>query len=110
MDGAQWSAGLGDYIYNEKGYRTIATIGEDYSFVYTQVFGLVLEFCQAGGEITERLWVPLGTKDFGSIIAALPDDVDAIYLGLGGGDAGQLPEPVPASRWRCQPDRRHHHG
>ncbi|MEM8754847.1 MAG: ABC transporter substrate-binding protein, partial [Pseudomonadota bacterium] len=32
-------------------------------------------------------WVPLGTKDFGSIIAALPDDVDAIYLGLGGGDA-----------------------
>ena len=37
MDGAQWSAGLGDYIYNEKGYETIATIGEDYSFVYTQV-------------------------------------------------------------------------
>lgn len=87
MDGAQWSAGLGDYIYNEKGYKTIATIGEDYSFVYTQVFGLALEYCQAGGEITERLWVPLGTKDFGSIIAALPDDVDAIYLGLGGGDA-----------------------
>ncbi|MEO1143958.1 MAG: ABC transporter substrate-binding protein, partial [Pseudomonadota bacterium] len=38
-------------------------------------------------EVTERLWVPLGTKDFGSIIASLPDDVDAIYLGLGGGDA-----------------------
>ena len=87
MDGAQWSAGLGDYIYNEKGYRTIATVGEDYSFIYTQVFGLVTEFCAAGGEVTERLWVPLGTKDFGSIIAALPDDVDAIYLGLGGGDA-----------------------
>ncbi len=87
MDGAQWSAGLGDYIFNEKGYETIATVGEDYSFVYTQVFGLVTEFCAAGGEVTERLWVPLGTKDFGSIIAALPDDVDAIYLGLGGGDA-----------------------
>ncbi|MEM9196545.1 MAG: ABC transporter substrate-binding protein [Pseudomonadota bacterium] len=86
-DGAQWSAGLGDYIYNVKGYETIATVGEDYSFVYTQVFGLVTEFCLAGGEVTERLWVPLGTKDFGSIIAALPDDVDAIYLGLGGGDA-----------------------
>jgi ABC-type branched-subunit amino acid transport system substrate-binding protein len=87
LDGAQWSAGLGEYIFNEKGYKTIATIGEDYSFVYTQVFGLVTEFCQAGGEVSERLWVPLGTKDFGSIIAALPDDVDAIYLGLGGGDA-----------------------
>lgn len=87
MDGAQWSAGLGEYIYDEKGYRSVATIGEDYSFVYTQVMGFVTEFCQLGGEVTERLWVPLGTKDFGSIIAALPDDVDAIYLGLGGGDA-----------------------
>ena len=87
MDGAQWSAGLGEYIFNEKGYETIATVGEDYSFVYTQVLGLAIGYCQAGGEITERIWVPLGTKDFGSTIAALPDDVDAIYLGLGGGDA-----------------------
>ena len=86
-DGAQWSTGLGNYVYNEKGYETVATIGEDYSFIYTQVFGFATEYCAAGGEITERFWVPLGTKDFGSIIAALPDDVDAIYLGLGGGDA-----------------------
>ena len=86
-DGAQWSAGLGDYIYNKKGYQSIATVGEDYSFIYTQIFGLITEYCMAGGEVTDRLWVPLGTKDFGSIIAALPDDVDAIYLGLGGGDA-----------------------
>ncbi|WP_226782252.1 ABC transporter substrate-binding protein [Oceaniglobus trochenteri] len=87
MEGAQWSAGLGDYVFNEKGYKTVATIGEDYSFIYTQVLGFALGYCQAGGEITERFWVPLGTKDFGSIIASLPDDVDAIYLGLGGGDA-----------------------
>ncbi|MEM1344438.1 MAG: ABC transporter substrate-binding protein [Pseudomonadota bacterium] len=87
MDGAQWSAGLGDYVFNEKGYEFVATVGEDYSFIYTQVFGFALEFCQAGGQITDRFWVPLGTKDFASIIAALPEDVDAIYLGLGGGDA-----------------------
>jgi branched-chain amino acid transport system substrate-binding protein len=87
MDGAQWSKGLGEYILKEKGYKKIATVGEDYSFVYTQIFGLALEYCGLGGVITERLWVPLGTKDFASIIAKLPDDVDAIYLGLGGGDA-----------------------
>ncbi|MEM7211048.1 MAG: ABC transporter substrate-binding protein, partial [Pseudomonadota bacterium] len=86
-DGAQWSWGLGKYVHDVKGYKSVATIGEDYSFIYTQVFGFAIDFCQAGGEITERFWVPLGTKDFGSIIAALPDDVDAIYLGLGGGDA-----------------------
>ena len=49
--------------------------------------GFALEFCRAGGDIVERQWVPLGTKDFSSIIAALPEDVDALYLGLGGADA-----------------------
>ena len=49
MDGAQWPAGLGDYAYNNKGYKKVATVGEDYSFVYTQVFGLILEFCGLGG-------------------------------------------------------------
>jgi branched-chain amino acid transport system substrate-binding protein len=87
MDGAQWHAGLGDYIYNTKKYKKIATVAEDYSFTYTQVFGLALEYCGLGGQITKRFWVPLGTKDFASVIAALPDDVDAIYLGLGGADA-----------------------
>ncbi len=87
MDGAQWLAGLGDYILNEKKYRKIVTLAEDYSFPYTQIFGLTLEYCRLGGQIAERFWVPLGTKDFASIIAKLPDDVDAIYLGLGGGDA-----------------------
>jgi branched-chain amino acid transport system substrate-binding protein len=85
--GAQWMMGVGDYIYNVKKYRKIATLAEDYSFPYTQLFGLALEYCQLGGQITERFWVPLGTKDFASIIAKLPEDVDAIYLGLGGGDA-----------------------
>ena len=37
--------------------------------------------------IEERFWLPLGSGDFASIIAALPDDVDAIYLGVGGTDA-----------------------
>jgi branched-chain amino acid transport system substrate-binding protein len=88
MDGAQWHAGLGDYIYNVKHYKKIATIGEDYAFVYTQVMGLVLDYCKAGGQITKRLWVPLGTKDFASYIPQLlSEDVDAIYLCLGGADA-----------------------
>ena len=88
IDGAQMHMGLGDYIYNVKHYKKIATIGEDYAFIYTQVFGLALNYCPAGGEITERLWVPLGTKDFSSFIPHLLSlDVDAVYLGLGGADA-----------------------
>lgn len=88
-EGAQWMAGLGEYAYNEKGYRSVAVLAEDYSFPYTQVFGFLEPFCRAGGKapVDARFWVPIGNKDYSSIIAALPDDVDAIYVALGGADA-----------------------
>ncbi|MEI5680742.1 ABC transporter substrate-binding protein [Mesorhizobium sp. CCNWLW179-1] len=86
-DGAQWMAGLGTYAFNDKGYKTVATVAEDYSFPYTQVFGFMAEFCKAGGKVPSKSWVPIGNKDFSSVIAAIPDDVDAIYVALGGADA-----------------------
>ena len=88
-DGAQWMAGLGEYAYNVKGYRSVAVLAEDYSFPYTQVFGFLEPFCRLGGKSPNdaRFWVPIGNKDYSSVIAALPDDVDAIYVALGGADA-----------------------
>ncbi|MDR3494173.1 MAG: ABC transporter substrate-binding protein [Ancalomicrobiaceae bacterium] len=86
-DGAQWMAGLGTYAFKDKGYKSVAVVAEDYSFPYTQVFGFMAEFCKAGGHVPSKSWVPIGTKDFSSVIAALPDKVDAIYVALGGADA-----------------------
>lgn len=86
-DGAQWMAGLGTYAFNDKGYKNVAVVAEDYSFPYTQVFGFMAEFCKAGGKVPSKSWVPIGNKDFSSVIAAIPDDVDAIYVALGGADA-----------------------
>jgi branched-chain amino acid transport system substrate-binding protein len=85
-DGAQWMAGLGEYAYNVKKYKTVAVIAEDYSFPYTQVFGFMAGFCKAGGHVPAKFWVPIGAKDFSSVIAAIPDKVDAIYVALGGAD------------------------
>lgn len=86
-DGAQWVAGLGEYTYTEKGYRNIAIVAEDYSFPYTLVFGFMQPYCSLGGKVAERFWVPLGTKDYSSVIASMPDDIDAIFVTLGGSDA-----------------------
>jgi branched-chain amino acid transport system substrate-binding protein len=85
-DGAQWMAGLGEYAFKDKGYHTVATVAEDYSFPYTQVFGFMADFCKAGGHVPKKFWVPIGNKDFSSVIAAIPDKVDAIYVALGGAD------------------------
>ena len=87
LDGAQWGQGLGSYVVEEKGWTRVAAVAADYSFGYTNFLGFAVDFCRAGGEIVERFWVPLGSADFGGVIAQLPDDVDAIYLGMGGTDA-----------------------
>lgn len=87
LDGSQWGYGLGSYVVKEKGWKRVATVAADYSFGYTNFLGFAVDFCKAGGDIVERFWVPLGSSDFGGVIAALPDDVDAIYLGVGGTDA-----------------------
>jgi branched-chain amino acid transport system substrate-binding protein len=86
-DGAQWMAGLGEYVFNEKGYKRVVTIAEDYSFPYTQVLGFMVPFCELGGKVVDKFWVPIGNKDYSSIIASIPDDIDAIYVALGGADA-----------------------
>ena len=86
-DGAQWQSGLGTYSFNTKGYKKVAVIAEDYSFPYSQVQGFMAEYCKVGGKVTDKQWVPIGTKDFSSVIAKLPQDVDALYVALGGADA-----------------------
>ena len=83
-DGAQWSAGVGDYAHNELGWDTAVTIGDDYSFPYTSVGGFIADFCGVGGDVVERLWPPLGESDYTSFIAQIPDNVDGIYVGIGG--------------------------
>ncbi|MFY7960297.1 MAG: ABC transporter substrate-binding protein [Elsteraceae bacterium] len=87
LEGAQWMVGLGDYAFKTKGYKKVALIAEDYSFPYSQVQGFMTEYCRAGGRVTHKAWVPLGGKDYSSVIARLPADVDALLVVLGGSDA-----------------------
>jgi branched-chain amino acid transport system substrate-binding protein len=83
-DGTQWTAGLGDYAYNELGWRNVVTIGDDYDFPYSQIAGFVAEFCSIGGNVTQRLWPPLGEEDYSSFITQIPEDVDGFFMGVGG--------------------------
>ena len=87
IDGSQMHKGLGQYIYNVKHYKKIATLSRTMRSLTRRFSGWRWIIARLGGEITKRLWVPLGTKDFSSFIPQLPNDVDAIYLGLGGADA-----------------------
>ena len=85
-EGAQWMVGLGKAALG-KGYKRVMVIAEDYSFPYSQVQGFMSEFCRLGGKVPVKAWVPLGGKDYASVIATIPKDVDALLVVLGGSDA-----------------------
>ena len=86
MEGAQWMVGLGKAAL-DRGYKRMMVIAEDYAFPYSQVQGFMSEYCKLGGKVPEKAWVPLGGKDYSSVIAKIPKDVDALLVVLGGADA-----------------------
>ncbi len=82
--GAQPMFPFGQYVARTFGYRRIVSIGQDYSFPWNQLGGFVRGFCMAGGREVVKIWHPVGTRDYSSIIAAMPRDVDAVlYNGAG---------------------------
>src|SRR5260221_3501386 len=85
-EGAQWMVGLGEHALS-KGYKKVALVAEDYGFPYSQVQGFMAEYCAKGGHVVNKSWVPLGTKDYASVISSFPNDIDAIVVVLGGSDA-----------------------
>ncbi len=89
-DNAQWSVGLGEYVYNHKKYESVSIVANDYAFNHAQVLGFVNEYCALGGEVLDRYWLPLGEKKYANIIEKISEDADAIYLGLSGSDALQF--------------------
>ena len=46
---------LGDYAYNELGWRKAAIVGDDYSFPYTSLAGFVAEFCAMAATSESRV-------------------------------------------------------
>ncbi|HEY0791090.1 MAG TPA: ABC transporter substrate-binding protein [Chthoniobacterales bacterium] len=84
--GAQPMFPLGEWAF-KNGYKRVAIVAEDYAFPYAQVGGFMLTYCHAGGKVVKKFWIPLGTSDYSAIFPQLPQDIDAVYVALGGTDA-----------------------
>ena len=89
-DGAQWNAGIGEIVYKKLGWRTAAIIMDDYSFGWTSAAGIIADFCAIGGNITKRVFAPLGTTDYSSYVRQLPapGSVDGYFWVVGGSGTG----------------------
>jgi branched-chain amino acid transport system substrate-binding protein len=82
-DGAQWSAGTGDYAYRKLGWRHAVVVMDDYAFGWTSAAGFIADFCADGGTVT-RVYPPLGTTDYSSYISQIPQKFDGLFSAVGG--------------------------
>ena len=63
----------------DQGYKKIVTIAADYAFGYEVVGGFQKAFEDCGGKIVQKIWPPLGAKDFGPFIPTIKADTDAVF-------------------------------
>ena len=63
----------------DQGYKKIVTIAADYAFGYEVVGGFQKAFEDCGGKIIQKIWPPLGAKDFGPFIPTIKADADAVF-------------------------------
>jgi branched-chain amino acid transport system substrate-binding protein len=78
----------------EQGYKKVVTIAADYAFGYESVGGFQKAFEDCGGKVIQKIWPPLGNKDFGPFIPTIKSDADAIYSLMVGPMAPQFPKQL----------------
>jgi len=87
---------LGQWACDQK-HKKIVTVAADYAFGYEVVGGFQKAFEDCGGKIIQKIWVPIGTKDFGPYIPSIKGDADAIFTLMVGPMSLQFPKQLRRS-------------
>ncbi|MPZ53165.1 MAG: ABC transporter substrate-binding protein [Acidimicrobiia bacterium] len=81
---------MGQWAYDQ-GYERVVTLCTDYAFGHENCGGFSNTFTDAGGEIVEQLWNPLGTQDFSTYVTQIRDaDADAAFVLSVGADSTRV--------------------
>ncbi len=78
----------------DQGYKKAVVIAADYAFGYETVGGFQKVFEDCGGKVIQKIWPPLGTKDFGPYIPTIKADADMIFSTMVGPMALQFPKQL----------------
>src|SRR5437764_9892467 len=75
---------FGEYAARALGHRKIVTIGLDYAFGWETVGGFHKSFEDNGGQVIQKIWVPLNVQDYAPYVSQIRKDADAVFVnGLG---------------------------
>ncbi len=81
---AQCAYPLADYSFKELKYKKIVTIADDFAYGHEMCAGFQRVFEDNGGKIIQKIFTPLATPDYGSYVAQVKTDADAIFVGYAG--------------------------
>ncbi len=71
---------FGEYAVKVLGYKKVVTIGLDYAFGWETVGGFHKSFEDNGGQVIQKLWVPLNVQDYAPYLAQVRRDADAVFV------------------------------
>ena len=71
---------FGEYAAKVLGYKKIVTVGLDYAFGWETVGGFQQTFEDNGGQVIQKLWVPLNIQDYGPYLAQVKREADAVFV------------------------------
>ena len=81
---AQCSHVMADYCAKTLKYKRMAMIADDIAYGQEMNAGFQRVFEDGGGKIVQKMFPPLTAPDYGSFLASLKTDIDAIFLGFAG--------------------------
>ena len=81
---SQPSHPFGEYAAKTLKYKKVAVVASDYAFAWEVVGGFQKTFEESGGQIVQKLWVPLGAMDLAPYVSKLRRDADAVLTMVAG--------------------------
>jgi branched-chain amino acid transport system substrate-binding protein len=81
---SQCSMPLAEYCYKTLKYRRMAVIADDIAYGHEMCAGFQRVFEEHGGKIVQKLFSPLTVPDYGTYLAQLKTNIDAVFLGFAG--------------------------
>lgn len=81
---AQCAHVMADHCAKTLKYKRMAMIADDIAYGQEMNAGFQRVFEDAGGKIVQKLFPPLTVPDYGSFLAQLKTNVDAVFLGFAG--------------------------
>ncbi len=77
---------LGDWAYKQ-GYRKMVLVASDFAAGIEHIGGVARTFTDAGGQVIQEIYPPLGAPDFAPYLTQIRRDADVVAVFAAGADA-----------------------